>query len=260
MKHKIKSIHFVGIGGSGMSGIAEVLLNLGYTVSGSDLSSNAATQRLVQFGADVKMGHDAAHVANADAIVVSTAVQNRQPRGRRGAARRIPVVPRAVMLSELMRLKRGIAIAGAHGKTTTTSLVASRARAGRARSDVRDRRPAQQRRLERAARTGRLHRRRGRRVGRVVPQPDAGDGGDHEHRRRSHGNVRARLRAAEAGVRRVHAAPAVLRHRGRVPRRRQRARDHAVHLEAADDLRLARGCADPRDRRAAPKAAACGSR
>ena len=125
MKHKIKSIHFVGIGGSGMSGIAEVMLNLGYTITGSDMSSNAATQRLVQFGADVKVGHDAKHVANADAIVVSTAVKNDNPEVVEARLRRIPVVPRAVMLSELMRLKRGIAIAGAHGKTTTTSLVAS---------------------------------------------------------------------------------------------------------------------------------------
>ena len=125
MKHKIKSIHFVGIGGSGMSGIAEVLLNLGYTITGSDVSSNAATQRLVGFGADVRIGHDAAHVANADAIVVSSAVKNDNPEVVEARARRIPVVPRAVMLSELMRLKRGIAIAGAHGKTTTTSLVAS---------------------------------------------------------------------------------------------------------------------------------------
>ncbi len=125
MKHRIKHIHFVGIGGSGMSGIAEVLLNLGYTISGSDTASNAATQRLVQFGADVKKGHDAAHVADADAIVVSTAVASDNPEVIEARRRKIPVVPRAVMLSELMRLKRGIAIAGAHGKTTTTSLVAS---------------------------------------------------------------------------------------------------------------------------------------
>lgn len=125
MKHKIKRIHFVGIGGSGMSGIAEVLLNLGYAVSGSDLSSNAATQRLASFGAVVRVGHDRAHVADADAIVVSTAVQSNNPEVVEARARKIPVVPRAVMLSELMRLKRGIAIAGAHGKTTTTSLVAS---------------------------------------------------------------------------------------------------------------------------------------
>jgi UDP-N-acetylmuramate--alanine ligase len=125
VKHKIKSIHFVGIGGSGMSGIAEVLLNLGYHVTGSDMASNAATQRLAQFGADVKKGHDRAHVAGADAIVVSSAVKADNPEVVEARARKIPVVPRAVMLSELMRLKRGIAIAGAHGKTTTTSLVAS---------------------------------------------------------------------------------------------------------------------------------------
>ncbi len=125
MKHRIKHIHFVGIGGSGMSGIAEVLLNLGYTISGSDTASNAATQRLAQFGADVKKGHDAAHVADADAIVVSTAVAANNPEVIEARAKKIPVVPRAVMLSELMRLKLGIAIAGTHGKTTTTSLVAS---------------------------------------------------------------------------------------------------------------------------------------
>ena len=108
-----------------MSGIAEVLLNLGYTISGSDTASNAATQRLVKFGADVKKGHDRAHVADADAIVVSSAVAPDNPEVIEARARKIPVVPRAVMLSELMRLKRGIAIAGTHGKTTTTSLVAS---------------------------------------------------------------------------------------------------------------------------------------
>ena len=125
MKHKVKNIHFVGIGGSGMSGIAEVLLNLGYTISGSDLSSNPATQRLSSFGARVLTGHDASHVSDADAIVVSSAVKPDNPEVLAARARRIPIVPRAVMLAELMRLKRGIAIAGTHGKTTTTSLVAS---------------------------------------------------------------------------------------------------------------------------------------
>ena len=125
MKHKVKNIHFVGIGGSGMSGIAEVLLNLGYTISGSDLSSNPATQRLSSFGARVLTGHDASNVSDADAIVVSSAVKPDNPEVLAARARRIPIVPRAVMLAELMRLKRGIAIAGTHGKTTTTSLVAS---------------------------------------------------------------------------------------------------------------------------------------
>ena len=125
MKHKVKNIHFVGIGGSGMSGIAEVLLNLGYCVSGSDLSSNTATQRLVELGAKVKIGHAAEHVEGADAIVTSTAVRPDNPEVIAGRAKHIPIVPRAMMLAELMRLKQGIAIAGTHGKTTTTSLVAS---------------------------------------------------------------------------------------------------------------------------------------
>ena len=125
MKHKVKHIHFVGIGGSGMSGIAEVLLNLGYTVSGSDLAHNTATRRLTELGATVQIGHAPEHIAGADAIVTSTAVLAHNPEVRAARAKHIPIVPRAVMLAELMRLKRGIAIAGTHGKTTTTSLVAS---------------------------------------------------------------------------------------------------------------------------------------
>jgi UDP-N-acetylmuramate--alanine ligase len=125
MKHKVKNIHFVGIGGSGMSGIAEVLLTLGYTVSGSDLGSNAATQRLAELGAKVTLGHAATNVDGADAIVTSTAVKPDNPEVMAARAKHIPIVPRAMMLAELMRLKQGIAIAGTHGKTTTTSLVAS---------------------------------------------------------------------------------------------------------------------------------------
>ena len=125
MKHKVKRIHFVGIGGSGMSGIAEVLLNLGYRITGSDLSENAATRRLAALGATLHAGHAAEHVAEADVVVVSTAVGNNNPEVMAARAKRIPVVPRALMLAELMRLKSGIAIAGTHGKTTTTSLVAS---------------------------------------------------------------------------------------------------------------------------------------
>ena len=124
MKHKVKRIHFVGIGGSGMSGIAEVLLTLGYRVGGSDLSPSTATRRLQQLGAAVRIGHDAAHVEDADCLVLSTAVGGDNPEVRAARARRIPVVPRALMLAELMRLKQGVAIAGTHGKTTTTSLVA----------------------------------------------------------------------------------------------------------------------------------------
>ncbi|WP_295855990.1 UDP-N-acetylmuramate--L-alanine ligase [uncultured Xylophilus sp.] len=125
MKHAIRHIHFVGIGGAGMSGIAEVLSNLGYTVSGSDLSDGATLQRLRALGIRTCVGHDAAHLGAADAVVTSTAVQASNPEVVAARARKIPVVPRAVMLAELMRLKQGIAIAGTHGKTTTTSLVTS---------------------------------------------------------------------------------------------------------------------------------------
>jgi UDP-N-acetylmuramate--alanine ligase len=130
MKHKVKHVHFVGIGGSGMSGIAEVLLNLGYRVSGSDTADNAATRRLVELGATVVRGHDATNIAGADCIVTSTAVRGDNPEVTAARARRMPVVPRALMLAELMKLKQGIAIAGTHGKTTTTSLVASILAAG----------------------------------------------------------------------------------------------------------------------------------
>lgn len=125
MKHKIKHLHFVGIGGSGMSGIAEVLLNLGYVISGSDLTSNPASQRLAKLGAQITLGHDAKNIHGADALVTSTAVKGDNPEVIAARAAHIPIVPRAVMLAELMRLKKGIAIAGTHGKTTTTSLVAS---------------------------------------------------------------------------------------------------------------------------------------
>ncbi len=125
MKHKVKHLHFVGIGGSGMSGIAEVLLNLGYVITGSDLSSNAASQRLASLGAKVTVGHAAENIEGADAVVTSTAVKADNPEVIAAREKHIPIVPRALMLTELMRLKSGIAIAGTHGKTTTTSLVAS---------------------------------------------------------------------------------------------------------------------------------------
>lgn len=130
MKHIVKHIHFVGIGGAGMSGIAEVLVNLGYQVSGSDLARNAVTERLEALGARVSIGHDAANIEGANAVVVSTAVRSDNPEVLAARRLRVPIVPRAVMLAELMRLKQGIAIAGTHGKTTTTSLVASVLAAG----------------------------------------------------------------------------------------------------------------------------------
>ena len=125
MKHAIHHIHFVGIGGSGMSGIAEVLFNLGYGVSGSDLADSATLRRLQALGIATHIGHAAEHIAGADAVVTSTAVGADNPEVLAARAKNIPVVPRALMLAELMRFKTGIAIAGAHGKTTTTSLVTS---------------------------------------------------------------------------------------------------------------------------------------
>ncbi len=125
MRHKVKQVHFVGIGGAGMSGIAEVMLNLGFAVSGSDIADGPVVQRLRAAGAQVAVGHAAENIANADVVVISTAVQADNPEVRAARDKHIPVIPRAMMLAELMRLKQGIAIAGTHGKTTTTSLVAS---------------------------------------------------------------------------------------------------------------------------------------
>ena len=125
MKHKVKNIHFIGIGGSGMSGIAEVLLNLGFQVSGSDLATNTVTARLKAAGATVYQGHQKQNLIDADVVVVSSAVNESNPEVMEARARKIPVVPRALMLAELMRFRQGIAVAGTHGKTTTTSLIAS---------------------------------------------------------------------------------------------------------------------------------------
>jgi UDP-N-acetylmuramate--alanine ligase len=122
---RIQRIHLVGIGGSGMGGIAEVLLNLGYEVQGSDLKRNAVTERLARLGVKIFIGHDAEHLGESDVVVVSSAVNRANPEVAAALARRIPVVPRAEMLGELMRFRYSIAVAGTHGKTTTTSLVAS---------------------------------------------------------------------------------------------------------------------------------------
>ncbi len=122
---RINRVHFVGIGGSGMSGIAEVMLNLGYRVQGSDLRGNAAIERLERLGADVFIGHDRSHVADADAVVVSSAVSESNPEVAAARERLLPVVSRAEMLAELMRFRYAIAVPGTHGKTTTTSLIAS---------------------------------------------------------------------------------------------------------------------------------------
>jgi len=125
MKHKVKRVHFVGIGGAGMSGIAEVLLTQGYRVSGSDLAQGPAARRLAGLGARVTIGHAAENLADADVVVASTAVPADNPELAAAREKGVPVIPRALMLAELMRLKQGIAVAGTHGKTTTTSLIAS---------------------------------------------------------------------------------------------------------------------------------------
>src|SRR5689334_6440199 len=125
MRHKVKHVHFVGIGGAGMSGIAEVLLTLRYRVSGSDLAETTATRRLRQLGAKIHIGHGEENIAGADAVVISSAVKDDNPEVVAARAKKVPVVPRALMLAELMRLRQGVAVAGTHGKTTTTSLVAS---------------------------------------------------------------------------------------------------------------------------------------
>ena len=123
MKHKVKQLHFTGIGGSGMSGIAEVFLNLGYRVTGSDIAESASVKRLIANGATIKIGHTAANITGADVVVTSSAVKLDNPEVVAARAAQVPVVPRAMMLAELMRFKQGIAIAGTHGKTTTTSLI-----------------------------------------------------------------------------------------------------------------------------------------
>ncbi len=122
---RMRHLHFVGIGGAGMNGIAQVMLNLGYTVSGSDMRANAATDRLAEQGASIHIGHASEHVEGVDAVVISSAVTEENPEVIAARAQRIPVVPRAEMLAEIMRFRYGVAVAGTHGKTTTTSLIAS---------------------------------------------------------------------------------------------------------------------------------------
>jgi len=125
MARRVKCVHFVGIGGIGMSGIAEVLLNLGYTISGSDLSSSDITQRLASLGVRIFSGHHASHIGDADVVVLSTAVKADNPEVLEANRRNIPVIPRAEMLAELLKMKFSIAVSGSHGKTTTTSMVAT---------------------------------------------------------------------------------------------------------------------------------------
>ena len=152
LPREIGPIHFVGIGGIGMSGIAEVLINLGYTVQGSDASDNANVKRLRDKGAKVSIGHKAENLDGAEVLVVSSAIKRDNPELVAAREKRLPVVRRAEMLAELMRLKSCVAIAGTHGKTTTTSLVAALLDAGKLRSDRDQRRHHQRLRHQRPAR------------------------------------------------------------------------------------------------------------
>ena len=158
----IGPIHFVGIGGIGMSGIAEVLHNLGYRVQGSDLADSANTRRLVDLGIPVAIGHRAENLGSAEVVVISSAVKPDNPEVVAARARRLPVVRRAEMLGELMRLKWSIAIAGTHGKTTTTSMIGALLETARARSDRDQWRHHQRLRHQHAARRRRLDGGRGR--------------------------------------------------------------------------------------------------
>ena len=182
---KLGPIHFIGIGGIGMSGIAEVLLNLGYRVQGSDASESANVLRLRGKGAFVHIGHDAKHLGAAEVVVVSTAIKRDNPELIAARQKRLPVVRRAEMLAELMRLKHCVAIAGTHGKTTTTSLVAALARSGQIRSDRHQRRDHQRLWNQFAARQRRLDGGRGRRKRWHFPQASRRNRDRHQYRSRT---------------------------------------------------------------------------
>ena len=217
---RIHRIHFVGIGGSGMSGIAEVLVNLGYEVQGSDLKPNPVTERLEKLGARIMIGHRADNVGDADVVVISSAVSQENPEVAGALARRIPVVPRAEMLGELMRFRYAIAVAGTHGKTTTTSLTSSiLAEGGEDPTFVIGGLP-QERGHQCAPRRRQVSRRRSRRERCLVPAPESDDRDRHQHRQRSSRHARRRFRPAQAELRGVPAQPAVLRARGAVRGRR----------------------------------------
>ncbi len=185
-------VHFVGIGGIGMSGIAEVLLNLGYRVSGSDLKASETTRRLERLGATVFEGHRAENLVKADVVVISSAVRKDNPEVVTARQRKIPVIPRAEMLAELMRLKYAVAVAGSHGKTTTTSMVATVLSAAGLDPHGRGGRQGERARLQRQAGPERADGGGGRRERRQLPAPAPVHRRGHQHRPRAHGPLRRR--------------------------------------------------------------------
>ena len=236
MLRKIQHVHFVGIGGSGMSGIAEVLLNLGYTVSGSDLKRTATTDRLASLGARVFEGHAAEHARGAHVVVTSTAVPPHNAEVAEARRHGVPVIPRAEMLAELMRLKYGVAVAGSHGKTTTTSMVALVLDRGGLDPTV-----VVGGRLGvlgsgRAAGQGRVPGGGGRRVGPLVPQAHPDPGRGHQHRPRAPRHL-PRPRRHPGGLPRLREQGPLLRRRRAVPRRPAGAGHPAAGRAAGGDLR-----------------------
>ena len=187
---RIRRIHFVGIGGVGMCGIAEVLLNLGYQVSGSDLKASPVTERLESFGAQIFIGHRAENAANADVLVVSSAVNTSNPEVATALERRIPVVPRAEMLAELMRYRHGVAVAGTHGKTNHHQPAGLGIRRWRPGPDVRHRRAAECSGHQCTTGHQPLPDCRSRRKRCQLPAPATAGGCGHQHRRRPYGDLR----------------------------------------------------------------------
>ena len=267
MKHALKHIHFVGVGGAGMSAIAEVLHQQGYRVSGSDQVGSAVTRRLAALGVAVHIGHAAAHIAGAQAVVTSTAVQADNPEVLAAREQRVPVVPRAVLLAELMRGSRASPLPA---RTARPRPPRCRQRAGRGRPgpDLCHRRPAAGRWRQRAPRRRRVHRRRSRRKRRQLPAPEPRDQRRHQHRRRPHGDLRPQPGTAARRVCRLPAPPALLRPRRAVCGRCRRARHPAAAAAARAELRHraaaptcapsmcrpcpAARCASPRSRPATP--------
>ena len=236
MFKRIKHIHFVGIGGIGMSGIAEVLLNLGYKVSGSDMKESDTTERLRKLGGEIAIGHRAENITSPHVVVISSAVKNDNVEVVAAREKQIPVIPRAEMLAELMRLKYGVAIAGAHGKTTTTSMVATVLAAGGIDPTVVIGGKLNSLRHEREARPGRVPGGRGGRERRQLSQAFADHRRGHEHRRGAPRLLQGHRRD-QGGLPRLHQQGAFLRRGGPLPGPAAHPGAHPARAEAVSDLR-----------------------